>query len=206
MLRDSMPRDAMTHDSTTSKILVVVGPSGVGKSTLFAQLRQEGAVRLVPTWTTRKPGHYEDPANADHVFVDDDEFAARERDGFFLETVQLFGLEARYGLPREALEDDGKSIRALMLRAMLLERIARYFPAHLVYQVEAPRERVEAHLRARVARDGDIGSRLVNFQDELDLGRRLAHRIVDNSQTPERAQAQLRAWLREDFARGGGAA
>lgn len=192
----------MTQDSTTSKILVVIGPSGVGKSTLFAQLRQEGAIRLVPTWTTRKPRHYEDPANADHVFVDEEEFAARERDGFFLETVQLFGLEARYGLPRAVLDDDGKSIRTLMLRAMLLERIARYFPVHIVYQVEAPRERVEAHLRARMARDGDIGSRLANFEDELQSGRRLANRIIDNGDAPERAQAQLRAWLREDFARG----
>lgn len=196
----------MTHDSTTSKILVVIGPSGVGKSTLFAPLRREGAVRLVPTWTTRKPRHYEDPADSDHVFVDEDEFAARERDGFFLETVRLFGLEARYGLPRAVLDDDGRSIRALMLRAMLLERIARYFPVHIVYQVEAPRARVEAHLRARLERDGDIGSRLANFEDELHQGRRMANRIIDNSGPPERVQAQLRAWLREDFARGGDAA
>jgi guanylate kinase len=189
-----------------SKILVVIGPSGVGKSTLFAPLRQEGLVRLVPTWTTRKSRHYEDPAKADHIFIDDDEFTARERAGFFLETVQLFGLEARYGLPREALEDDGCSIRVLMLRAMLLQRLPHYFPAHIVYQIEAPRARVEDHLRARIERDGDIGSRLAGFEDELQLGRRLAHRIVENSETPEQAQTQLRAWLREDFAGEGSAA
>jgi guanylate kinase len=183
-----------------SKILVVIGPSGVGKSTLFAPLRREGLVRLVPTWTTRKSRHYEDPANADHVFIDDDEFTAREQAGFFLETVQLFGLEARYGLPREALEDDGHSIRVLMLRAMLLQRLPQYFPAHIVYQVEAPRARVEAHLRARVERDGDIGSRLANFEDELLLGRHLAHRIIDNGEAPGSALAQLRDRLREDFA------
>lgn len=182
-----------------SKILVAIGPSGVGKSTLFAPLRQECLVRLVPTWTTRKSRHYEDPANADHVFIDDNEFNAREQAGFFLETVQLFGLEARYGLPREALEDDGSSIRVLMLRAMLLQRLPQYFPAYIVYQVEAPRARVEAHLHARVERDGDIGSRLANFEDELQLGRRLAHRVVDNSAAPEAALTQLRNWLREDF-------
>jgi guanylate kinase len=183
-----------------SKILVVIGPSGVGKSTLFAPLRQEGLVRLVPSWTTRKSRHYEDPANADHVFVDDDAFTEREQAGFFLETVQLFGLEARYGLPRAALEDDGKSIRALMMRAMLMQRISHYFPAHIVYQVEAPRARVEAHLRARLERDGDIGSRLASFDDELQMGRRLAHRVIDNSGAPEVTLAQLRDWLREDFA------
>lgn len=185
------------------KILVVIGPSGVGKSTLFAPLRQEGAVRLVPTWTTRKPRHYEDPANADHVFVDDAEFDAREASGFFLETVQLFGLQARYGLPREALEAGDGSIRVLMLRAMLLQRLPRYFPSHVVYQIEAPHARVEAHLHTRVALDGDIGSRLANFEDELQLGRRLAHRIIDNGVAPEQAQAQLRAFLHEDFARAG---
>lgn len=189
-----------------SKLLVVIGPSGVGKSTLFAPLRQEGAVRLVPTWTTRKPRHYEDPSNADHVFVDEDAFAAREREGFFLETVQLFGLEARYGLPREALDDDGRSIRVLMLRAMLLQRFPNHIPAHRVYQVEAPRARVEAHLRTRIEYDGDIGSRLASFDDELQAGRRIAHRVIDNSDTPERVLAQLRAWLREDFAEGGRAA
>ncbi len=183
----------------TPKVLVVIGPSGVGKSTLLAPLREEGLVRLVPTWTTRKPRHYEDPATADHVFVDDDAFNAREQAGFFLDTVQLFDLDARYGLPREALEDDGKSIRMLLLRAMLLQKPPRYFPAHIVYQIEAPRERVEAHLRTRIERDGDIGSRLANFDKELQLGRRMAHRVLDNSGTPQDALVQLRAWLREDF-------
>ncbi len=182
-----------------STILVVIGPSGVGKSTLFAALRRENLVRLVPTWTTRKARHYESPTDADHVFVDDDEFTARERAGFFLETVQLFGLEARYGLPREALENGG-GIPVLMLRAMLLQRVVRYFPAHIVYQVEAQRTRVEAHLRARIERDGDIGSRLASFDEELAHGRRLAHRIVDNDRAPEDALAQLRDWLRQDFA------
>ena len=185
-----------------SKILVVIGPSGVGKSTLFAPLRQEGAVRLVPTWTTRKPRHYEDPANADHVFVDDAGFDAQEASGAFLETVQLFGLQARYGLPREALDSDGR-IRVLMLRAMLLQKLPRYFPSHVVYQIEAPHARVEAHLQTRVALDGDIGTRLASFEDELQLGRTLAHRIVDNGLPPEQALAQLRAYLHEDFARVG---
>lgn len=182
------------------RVLVVIGPSGVGKSTLFSRLRQEGVVRVVHTWTTRKSRYYEDPVNADHVFTDEVEFTARERAGFFLDTVQLFGLEARYGLPREVLECDGDSIRAVMLRAMLLQRLPRDFPAHIVYQVEAPRARVEAHLQARVERDGDIGSRLANFEDELQLGRRLADRIVDNSGPPDEVLAQLRVWLCEDFA------
>lgn len=186
-----------------ARMLVVIGPSGVGKSTLFAPLRQEGLVRLVPTWTTRRPRHYEELASADHVFVGDDEFAARERAGFFLETVQLFGLDARYGLPREVLQPGGGGIAVLMLRAMLLERLPRYFPEHVVYQVEAPRARVEAHLRQRAVRDGDIGSRLASFEEELRLGRRLAHRVVDNSAAPATVLAQLRTWLGEDFARAG---
>lgn len=184
----------------TSSILAVIGPSGVGKSTLFAPLRQEGRVRLIPTWTTRRPRHYEDPNDADHVFVDDATFDAHARAGDFLETVQLFGLEARYGLPRAAL-DPFDGVRVLMLRAMLLQPLPRYFPSHRIYQVEAPRARVEAHLRTRMARDGDIGSRLAGFDEELQLGRRLAHRILDNSGPIAQVQAQLRAWLDQDFAR-----
>ena len=34
----------------------------------------------------------------------------------------------------------------------------------------------------------------------LQLGRRLAHRIVDNSEAPEDVLARLREWLCEDFA------
>ena len=86
---------------------------------------------------------------------------------------------------------------------MLVQRLSRYFPTHVVYQIEAPRARVEAHLRTRLERDGDIGSRLAGFEDELQMGRPLAQRIVDNSQAPALAQAQLRAWLREDFAESG---
>ena len=71
------------------KVLVVIGPSGVGKSTLFSRLRQEGVVRVVHTWTTRKSRYYEDPVNADHVFTDEAEFTAREQAGFFLTFIAV---------------------------------------------------------------------------------------------------------------------
>lgn len=183
----------------TFKVLIVVGPSGVGKSTLLGELGARGVVRVSPTWTTRPRRHYEDAGNIDHVFCSPAEFAEREAAGFFLETVELFGLDHRYGLPRLVEPDTGGCVPVLMLRAPLLDRVPRHFSNYVVYQVEAPRERVQEHLDTRALKDGPQGSRLSDFERELELGRRFATRIIDTSRGLAASVDETLGYLQTDF-------
>lgn len=182
-----------------SRVLVVIGPSGVGKSAIFSELRRENEIVVFPTWTTRAPRHYESSADADHVFVSQEQFLRCKQEKYFLETVQLFGLDCWYGLPHLPRHMGEGKIPVLMLRAMLLDRLASHIPNYIVYQVEAPYARVRAHLKQREHQDGSLGSRLESYFEEVDIGRRFASRIIDNSLSFDRTVALVREYLRQDF-------
>lgn len=182
-----------------SRVLVVIGPSGVGKSAIFSALRRENEIEIFPTWTTRAPRHYESQDGADHVFVSQEQFLRRKQERYFLETVQLFGLDYWYGLPHLPCSMSEGKIPVLMLRAMLLDRLARHIPDYIVYQVEAPYTRVRSHLMQREHQDGSLGNRLDSYFEEVDAGRRFASRIIDNSLPVEKTVALVRDYLRQDF-------
>lgn len=179
--------------------LIVIGPSGVGKSSIFSTLHQSGHVEIIPTWTTRKKRHYESTNSLDHVFVNQQEFERRYKENFFIDTAQLFGLDYYYGLPHFPETDTQGPIRVFMLRSMLLSRIDIHIPDFIIYQVEAPFERVQSHLALRAERDGDVGSRLDSYSNEIRDGRTLAHRVIDNSMPLEHTLATVRSYMQQDF-------
>jgi guanylate kinase len=133
------------------------------------------------------------------VFCSRSEFEQKVAEKFFIETVQLFELEHLYGLPRLEEPAPGAPVPVLMLRATLLDRVARHLSNYAVYQVEAPAERVRAHLETRAERDGEQGSRFADFERELSLGRRFAQRVIDTSQGLELAVRTSLQYLEQDF-------
>lgn len=180
--------------------LIVIGPSGSGKSTIFATLRREGAIDVIPTWTTRAPRRSEHTDNIDHVFCSEAEFNQRVSENFFMETVQPFGLPARYGLPHVSLRQHTERIPVLMARVSVMGLVQLHLSNYVVYQVEAPHERVRVHLQQRALQGGALGSRLDDFSQELALGRHYAHRIVDNAQSLSDTLKAVKRYLVEDFA------
>lgn len=92
------------------KLLVVSGPSGVGKSTITNRLRADDRFWISVSVTTR--GIRSDEVDGvNYFFVDDEKFDQMIRKDDFLEWAEFAG--ARYGTPRkevdEALEN-GKNV------------------------------------------------------------------------------------------------
>ncbi len=164
------------HASTMMRLLAVLGPSGSGKSTVVRELHRRGVVEVTPSWTTRPRRHDELDGSVEHRFVDDEEFTARQRAGYFLEVVQMFGLPYRYGLPAVEAPATGGA-PAIMVRAPLMPMVARHFPGHVAYQIEDDYRRARERLDRR---PGDLGTRLGGFEEECRLGREVAHRIFVN--------------------------
>lgn len=78
-----------------TKVLVIVGPTCSGKTTLARKLESEGLRRIV-SWTTRPPRKGE-VDGVDYNFITEAEFKSREAEYFFAE-VQNYGEESwRYG-------------------------------------------------------------------------------------------------------------
>jgi guanylate kinase len=83
-------------------IIVISGPSGVGKDAVFARLKAMGyRAHYAITATTRFPrGEEQDGVN--YHFLSEDEFKGRIDNGGLLEWAQVYG--RYYGVPREEVE------------------------------------------------------------------------------------------------------
>jgi guanylate kinase len=81
-----------------SKLIVLSGPSGVGKSTILRRLleRHPARLRLSVSATTRPPRRGETDG-ADYYFLAPEEFARRRAAGEFLESCEVFGRGHWYG-------------------------------------------------------------------------------------------------------------
>src|SRR6059058_373133 len=95
-------------------LLVLIGPSACGKSTVARALAEQRLVTLLPTWTTRPRRRDEHGNTAGHHFVDEDAFdRLSAQDAFLLEGSHR-GLPYRYGLARPVA---GQGIATVILRA-----------------------------------------------------------------------------------------
>jgi guanylate kinase len=90
----------ITMAEKPGKIFIVSGPSGAGKSTIVAQalerLAKEMPIERVVTYTSR-PARPDEKQGVDYMFVTGTEFSKKEKEGFFLETVEF--VHHRYGSP-----------------------------------------------------------------------------------------------------------
>jgi len=100
----------MKNSPKTGKLLVVSGPSGVGKSTITNHLRSDNRFWISVSVTTRpiRPGEKDGES---YHFVTGEKFAEMVRNNEFLEWAEFAG--ARYGTPKtpvfEALSN-GKNV------------------------------------------------------------------------------------------------
>lgn len=175
------------------RVLAFLGPSGSGKSTVVRALHRRGLIAVTPSWTTRPRRDDEVGGSVEHRFVDEEEFAERERAGFFLEVVRMFGLPYAYGLPAVDRPGDGR-VPAIMVRAPLLALVERHFPGSLAYQIEDERA------RDRLGdRPGELGTRVEGWDRERRLGRAAAHRVFVNAGSIDDVVDAVAGAIRKDF-------
>ena len=94
----------------SGKLLVVSGPSGVGKSTITNRLRADERFWISVSVTTRlmRTGEVD---GIDYIFVAEGKFNQMIKDNDFLEWADFAG--SKYGTPKKAVEDalqDGKNV------------------------------------------------------------------------------------------------
>lgn len=85
----------------SAKVVVISGPSGVGKTTVCEALLERPEFRRVVTATTRPPRPGESDG-VDYHFLDEPTFREGIASGRFLEHAEVFG--RLYGTPRESVE------------------------------------------------------------------------------------------------------
>lgn len=164
------------------RLVVISGPSGVGKGTVVGRLLDELPDAQVSTSvTTRRPRDGERDG-VDYRFVTDDEFDRLIRDGALLEWAPYAG--NRYGTPRAPVDEALEAGRDVLLEIEVegaLQVRDRRPDAVLVFLAPPSEEELERRLAGRGTEDADERRlRLATARAELEAAEMFDHRIVND--------------------------
>lgn len=153
-------------------LVVVSGPSGVGKTTIVRALRDRLNGVLSISATTR-PRSAQEIDGVDYFFIDEPRFKAMIEAGEFIEHAEVFG-QYHYGTPRgpvrRALEEGRLVILEIDVQGAL--QVRRNFPAAYLVFIEPPDD--EELLRRLRSRGRDDEAAIQRRFAEAARERRLA--------------------------------
>ncbi|HIZ18824.1 MAG TPA: guanylate kinase [Candidatus Olsenella stercoravium] len=179
-----------------ARVFVVSGPSGVGKGTLVALLRERtSCLGLTVSATTREPRPGETDGVSYH-FMNDDEFDHRLEDGEFLEWAWVHG--HRYGTLRSEVERVLAGGESVVLEIDVQGGLAvrSVMPDAVLVFIEPPSmEELERRLRGRGTEgEEQVRLRLSNARAEMGHAQEYDVRLVNDDL--ERACSELQDVIR----------
>jgi guanylate kinase len=155
-----------------SVLLVIAGPSGVGKGTVVQRLLQRHPELWLSISATTRPPRPNERDGREYFFLSPEEFEARVRDGGFLEAFEVF--DARYGTPRAPVEArlaSGQDVLAEVdVQGALAIRAA--FPTAVLVFIKPPSREVlrqRLHDRDPAAERAELERRLAEADSEEAL-------------------------------------
>lgn len=183
-------------------LVIVSGPSGVGKDTVIQSLNQiptNPARYFVVTCTTRPRREYEVDGVHYH-FLTDEEFERRREDGQFLEANLVHG--HWYGTPREEVRAALVAGRDAMLKidvqgaAVVKQKVPE---ALLVFLVPPSLEDLFSRLQARATETADeLDIRQRNAALELARQEDYDHVVLNETGQVERTAAHIDEVIRAE--------
>jgi guanylate kinase len=181
----------------STPLLVIIGPSAAGKTSVIRELVAQKIIEVTPSWTTRPRRADEDDTAVEHVFCSEAEFESVKEGGIFLESAQLFGLPYYYGLPKIP-KPPVEVVPLIMLRVMVLPLLYKFYDNPVVYQIEAPKDLIAERLEERGKQGTENGTRLSDYEMEVTKGREVASRVFVNDDIMAIVEAIKQAII-EDF-------
>ncbi|MCB9840528.1 MAG: guanylate kinase [Phycisphaeraceae bacterium] len=168
-----MPEHRLSTDTDDGLLLIISGPSGVGKTTITRGVERSipGAVFSVSATTrARTPADVE---GVDYHFVTPEEFERMVGEGAFLEHAGVFG--KRYGTPRAWVEEQLARGRLVILEIDVqgaMQVKAKLPEAFAVFILPPSEEALLERLRSR-KREGEeaIQKRFAEARREIEQAR-----------------------------------
>ena len=193
-------RGDRAQNGRRGRVIVVSGPSGVGKGTLLKRLfaDAEFPLKTSVSATTRAPRPGE-RNGVEYWFMTRDEFLARRERGEFLESFEVYEGGALYGTLRETVEDAARNGDWVVLEIDVkgAKSVVAQIPDAVTIFIAPPS--LDA-LRERLAARGsetpeDVAKRLAQASLELEQSDFYRYRVVNDKL--DDAYAELVAVMRE---------
>jgi guanylate kinase len=174
-----------------ARVLVITGPSGVGKGTLIRALRDRHPGLELSVSATTRPPRTGEVDGVDYHFLSPAEFDRRVADGEFVEHAEYAG--HRYGTLRTELESRGAGGAPVVLEIDLqgARQVRTALPGATQVFVSPPSfDELRARLEGRGTDDADkVAERLALAELEIAAEKEF-HRVIVNDRL-EDAVAEL---------------
>jgi guanylate kinase len=186
--------------NVVANIVVLSGPSGVGKSTVLRELlaRHPGRLRLSVSATTRKarPGEVD---GKDYYFLDGEEFARRREAGEFLECCEVFGRGHWYGTLKSEVRPSRNDAKWVILDIDVdgaAKVVSQYPDVPTIFLRPSSEAELERRLRSRGTESNEaIERRLEVARRELAKAHEYKYQVIND--TVEQAVDEIDAILAE---------
>ena len=171
--------------TSQGKLVVVLGPSGAGKTSVMRRVYETCRVPLVRSVsaTTRPPRNGETDG-VDYHFLSDDEFNTLRKRGDFLECFEVFAHGYWYGTLWSEVTTGlaaGKWV-VLEIDVQGAQAVIERFPdAITIFLRPGKREELERRLRSRGTETEEaLQRRLAQADQELALAGRYRHQVIND--------------------------
>ncbi len=170
-----------------NKIIIISGPSGVGKSTAVkALLRRRGDLERVVTYTTRQPRPGE-VNGRDYYFVSQTEFIKKIKAGELLEYAKVHN--HYYGTPRSGVEKILKAGRQPVLvvdvqGAVSVKSKFNRNRLKLIFILPETKKELRQRIMRRTTSENnshDLRLRLANAEREMRAAEMYDYRIINKT-------------------------
>jgi guanylate kinase len=180
-------------------LVVITGPSGVGKDTLVRELKRKlgDSLHVAVTATTRPPRPGE-RHGVHYYFLSQGEFEDLIRKGGLLEHATVYG--HRYGVPKAPLREALSQGKDVVVRVDVQggQFIKSHYPEALtIFLLPPSEEELARRLRGRGQDDPQqVALRLLVAQEEMAQAQQFDYQVV-NDQLEEAVEAVLAIMARE---------
>jgi guanylate kinase len=172
-------------DSSTGRLVVISGPSGVGKTTVVRQLYALCPRLVASVSATTRPPRPDEQDGRDYHFLSAEEFARRREAGEFLECCEVFGRGYWYGTLKNEVTPRLAAGKWVVLEIDVQGTLAvleQYPDALTIFIRPESLEQLEQRLRGRGTESEEaVRRRLEVARREMAIAGRYQHQVLNRS-------------------------
>lgn len=184
-------------------VIVLTGPSGVGKDALMQRMRACGLPVATPATMTTRPPRPGEVEGVNHYFVDREAFARHLAAGELLEHAEVYG--QLYGVPRRSVRQALAGGEHVVIRVDVqgAESLHRLLPEALFLSLEPESlDALRRHLETRASETPEqVARRLAVAREEIARARAFCAPVTNVEGDLDATVAAVRALIEREQSR-----